>query len=174
MDVSPEGDPAGFVRVIDETALAIPERPGNRGADTFHNVLETAAVGLILLMPGVDETLRVNRTASSTVDPDVLAPMAVSGRFPQLALLVHIEEAFFHCGKALKRSALWSNEGRVDRSVLPSMGAASCTGQDRAVGSRSRACTPSQRTTTTTTSTDGCQPDAASSASRTKPVGMSA
>ena len=73
-------------------------------------------------MPGIDETVRVNGTASITVDPDVLAPMAVSGRVPQLALLVHVEEVFFHCGKALKRGALWSDEGRVDRSVLPSMG----------------------------------------------------
>lgn len=122
MDVSPKGDPAGFVRVLDETTLAIPERPGNRRADTFHNLLENPAVGLIFLVPGIDETLRVNGTASITVDPEVLAPMAMSGRLPQLALLVHVEEAFFHCGKALKRSALWSDDGRVDRSALPSMG----------------------------------------------------
>lgn len=122
MDVSPKGDPAGFVLVLDETTLAIPERPGNRRADTFHNVLENPAVGLIFLVPGIDETLRVNGTASITVDPDILAPMVVSGRTPKLALLVHVEEAFFHCGKALKRSALWSDHGRVDRSVLPSMG----------------------------------------------------
>ncbi|MEO6206160.1 MAG: MSMEG_1061 family FMN-dependent PPOX-type flavoprotein [Mycobacteriales bacterium] len=122
MDVSPKGDPAGFVQVLDENTLAIPERPGNRRADTFHNVLENPAVGLIFLVPGIDETVRVNGTASITVDPEVLAPMAVSGRVPQLALLVHVEEVFFHCGKALKRGALWSDEGRVDRSVLPSMG----------------------------------------------------
>lgn len=122
MDVSPKGDPAGFVLVLDDTTLAIPERPGNRRADTFHNVLENPAVGVIFLVPGIDETLRVNGTASITVDPDILAPMAVSGRAPKLALLVHIEEVFFHCGKALKRSALWSDQGRVDRSVLPSMG----------------------------------------------------
>lgn len=122
MDVSPKGDPAGFVRVLDDTTLAIPERPGNRRADTFHNVLENPAVGLIFLVPGIDETLRVNGTAAITVAPDVLEPMAVSGRVPRLALLVTVEEVFFHCGKALKRSALWSDQGRVDRSVLPSMG----------------------------------------------------
>lgn len=122
MDVSPKGDPPGFVQVVDETTLAVPERPGNRRADTFHNVLENPAVGLIFLVPGIDETLRVNGTASITIDPDILAPMAVSGKTPQLALLVHIEEVFFHCGKALKRSGLWSDQGRVDRSVLPSMG----------------------------------------------------
>lgn len=122
MDVSPKGDPAGFVRVLDETTLAIPERPGNRRADTFHNVLENPAVGLIFLVPGIDETLRVNGTASITVAPDVLAPMAVSGRIPALALLVHVEEAFFHCGKALKRSALWGEQRRTDRCGLPSMG----------------------------------------------------
>jgi PPOX class probable FMN-dependent enzyme len=122
MDVSPKGDPAGFVLVLDETTLAIPERPGNRRADTFHNVLENPAVGLIFLVPGIDETLRVNGTATITTDPDILARMAVSGKTPKLALLVHVEEAFFHCGKALKRSALWSDQGRVDRSVLPSMG----------------------------------------------------
>lgn len=122
MDVSPKGDPAGFVLVLDETTLAIPERPGNRRADTFHNVLENPAVGLIFLVPGIDETLRVNGAATITTDPDILAPMAVSGKTPKLALLVHVEEAFFHCGKALKRSALWSDQGRVDRSVLPSMG----------------------------------------------------
>lgn len=121
-DVSPKGDPPGFVRVLDDVTLAVPERPGNRRADTFHNVLENPAVGLLLLVPGIDETLRVNGTASITRDPDVLQPMAVAGRAPLLALLVHVEEVFFHCGKALKRSALWSAGGRVDRSVLPSMG----------------------------------------------------
>lgn len=123
MDVSPKGDPAGFAAVLDDTTIAIPERPGNKRFDTFVNVLENPAVGLIFLVPGVDETLRVNGTASLTTDPAVLAPMAVAGKVPKLALVVHVEEAFVHCGKALKRGSLWQSDAQVtDRGGLPTMG----------------------------------------------------
>ena len=122
MDVSPKGDPPGFVRVLDERTLAIPERPGNKRCDTFTNVLQDPAVGLIFLVPGMDETLRVNGTASITDEPEVLKPMAVRGTLPLVALVVHVEEAFLHCGKAPKRARLWEPDARIDRSSYPPLG----------------------------------------------------
>lgn len=123
MDVSPKGDPPGFVRVLDDHTIVIPERPGNRRADTFTNVLENPAVGLIFLVPGVDETLRVNGTASLSVDQTLLDTMKVDDKAPKLALIVHVEEAFIHCGKALKRGSLWDASKHVkDRGGLPTMG----------------------------------------------------
>ena len=103
MDVSPKGDPPGFVKIVDETTIAIPERPGNRRADTYTNVLQNPAVALICMVPGMDETLRINGTASVSTDPDLLKTMEVNGHLPEVALLVDVEEAFLHCGKALKR-----------------------------------------------------------------------
>ncbi len=122
MDVSPKGDPPGFVHVLDDHTLAIPERPGNRRCDTYTNVLEHPAVGLIFLVPGMDETMRVNGTASLSVASDVLEPMAMQGKVPPIALLVHVEEAFIHCGKAPKRARLWDPDSRIERSTYPSMG----------------------------------------------------
>jgi PPOX class probable FMN-dependent enzyme len=122
MDVSPRGDPPGFVKVVDEKTIAIPEREGNRRADTFTNVLQNPAVALISLVPGMDETMRINGTASLTTDPDLLATMIVHRHVPPIALLVHVEEAFIHCGKALKRGSLWDPEAQVDRSIYPKMG----------------------------------------------------
>ena len=122
MDISPKGDPPGFIRVLDETTLAIPERPGNRRADTFTNVLETGSVALICIVPGMDETMRINGTAEITTDPDLLASMAVEGHTPQLALVVHVEEAFIHCGKAFKRGRVWDPEAFVDRTAYPTVG----------------------------------------------------
>ena len=121
MDVSPKGDPAGFVHVLDDHTLAIPERPGNRRADTFHNVLETGIVGMIFLVPGMEETLRVNGKGRLTIDPAILMPVAVKGKVPKLALLVDVEEAFLHCAKAPKRARLWDPEAHIDRGVLPTL-----------------------------------------------------
>jgi hypothetical protein len=122
MDVSPKGDPPGFVKVVDDKTIAIPEREGNRRADTFTNILQNPSVALICFVPGMDETMRINGTARLTTDPDLLATMDVKGHVPKLALLVHVEEAFIHCGKAPKRGRLWDQTAQIDRSTYPKMG----------------------------------------------------
>ena len=110
VDVSPKGDPPGFVRVLDDRTLAIPERPGNRRADTFANVLQNPKVGLIFLVPGKGETLRVSGTARVVRDAWLLESMAVEGKVPKLALVVAVEEVFAHCTKCMVRSRLWQPE----------------------------------------------------------------
>ncbi|MFO7699905.1 MAG: pyridoxamine 5'-phosphate oxidase family protein [Acidimicrobiia bacterium] len=122
MDVSPRGDPPGFVTVIDESTLAIPERAGNRRADTFTNLLQNPSVALLCFVPGMDETMRINGTAHLTTDPELLATMTVEGHTPALALVVEVGEAFIHCGKALKRGRLWDPDARIDRSIYPTVG----------------------------------------------------
>lgn len=107
MDVSPKGDPAGFVRVVDDVTLAVPDRPGNKRFDTFSNVLMNPRVSLIFLVPGRGETLRVEGSATITTDPDLLATMAEGGKAPALALVVAVAEVMFHCGKSMIRSKLW-------------------------------------------------------------------
>ncbi len=121
-DVSPRGDPAGFVHVIDERTLLIPERPGNKLADSLRNVLENPHVGLLFLIPGVGDTLRVNGRAVLTTDADLLGPLAVEGKTPKLGLLVEVDEVFTHCSKAFIRSDLWNPERHIERSELPSQG----------------------------------------------------
>lgn len=122
MDVSPKGDPPGFVKVIDDTTIAIPEREGNRRADTFTNVLQVPSVAVICFVPGMDETMRINGRASLTTDPKLLAAMKVQAHVPAIAMLVHVEEAFIHCGKAPKRGRLWDPDAQIDRSIYPRMG----------------------------------------------------
>jgi uncharacterized protein len=109
-DVSPKGDPAGFVRVLDDTTLAIPDRPGNRRVDGFRNIVENPNVGLIFLVPGRTDTLRINGRARLVVEAPFLAEMAVKGHTPTLAIVVAIEEIFHHCSKAFMRSDLWKPE----------------------------------------------------------------
>lgn len=120
-DVSPRGDPPGFVAVLDDRTLAIPDRPGNNRLDTLANILGNPAVGLLFLVPGFDETLRLNGRASLTTDSDLLARLAVNGRTPTLAILVQVEEVFLHCAKAFRRSHLWDPAARQDRSQMPSL-----------------------------------------------------
>jgi PPOX class probable FMN-dependent enzyme len=120
-DVSPRGDPVGFVQILDATTLAIPDRLGNRRADSMENILQNPRVGLIFLIPGKTETLRVSGTAAITSDPELLASMAVRDRTPQLAIVVRVEEAFFHCSKALIRSGLWDSEKWPDLDGLPTL-----------------------------------------------------
>lgn len=122
MDVSPRGDPPGFVTVIDESTLAIPERAGNRRADTFTNLLQNPSVALLCFVPGMDETMRINGRGHLTTDPELLATMTVEGHTPALALVVEVGEAFIHCGKALTRGRLWDPEARIDRSIYPTVG----------------------------------------------------
>jgi uncharacterized protein len=109
-DVSPKGDPPGFVRVLDPTRLAIPERPGNRRLDGFHNILENPRVGLVCLIPGRGDTLRINGTAQVVGGSPHFDSMTVRGHRPALALLVDVEEVFFHCPKAFRRSRTWQPE----------------------------------------------------------------
>ena len=120
VDVSPKGDPPGFVKVLDDETLAIPDRPGNRRADTFTNVLQNPGVGLIFLIPGKLETLRVNGRARIVRDPVLRARMAVRGKVPELALVVTVEEAFIHCGKCMLRSQLWEKDAWPRVEGLPS------------------------------------------------------
>jgi PPOX class probable FMN-dependent enzyme len=122
VDVSPRGDPPGFVRVLDQSTLLLPERPGNRLADTLTNLLHDRRIGLLFLVPGVGDTFRVNGEAQIVDDPELLAPSAVSGKVPQLGLLITVQEAYTQCSKALIRSDLWNPEHHVDRSELPSHG----------------------------------------------------
>lgn len=121
-DATPRGDAPGFVSVLDDRRLAIPDRLGNRRVDTMMNVAANPHVGLIFMVPGIAETLRVNGRARLCRDADVLAAMAVRDRPPTAALLVEIEEVFFHCGKAMIRSDLWNPEKKVPRDSFPTLG----------------------------------------------------
>jgi hypothetical protein len=123
LDVSPRGDPAGFVRVLDDQTLLIPERPGNRIADTLRNLLSDPRIALLFMIPGVGDTFRVNGRAVITDDAELLAPCAIDGKLPKLGLLVTIEEAYTHCPKAFIRSDLWNPERHIVRGELPSSGA---------------------------------------------------
>lgn len=116
MDVSPKGDPAGFVRILDRHTLAIPDRKGNHRGDTFLNVLENPNVGIVFVVPRRREVVRISGTATLEKDPDLLAGMAVEGKAPQLALIVRVQEAFFHCGKSMIRSHMWEPQlwGSID------------------------------------------------------------
>jgi PPOX class probable FMN-dependent enzyme len=122
-DVSPKGDPAGFVRVLDDTHLVIPDRPGNKRFDGMRNILANPHVALIFLVPTRGETLRVNGRACITRDADLLATMAVAGKVPSLAIGVEVEEVFLHCAKAFKRSGLWEPER------WPDIGGLTCSAQ---------------------------------------------
>jgi PPOX class probable FMN-dependent enzyme len=121
-DVSPKGDPAGFVRILDEKTLLLPDRPGNRLADSLRNILQNPHVALLFVIPGVTDTFRVNGCATIVDDPAVLADCAVEGKVPKLALRIEIDEAYTHCSKAFLRSNLWDPDGYVDRDELPSSG----------------------------------------------------
>ena len=122
IDVSPRGDPAGFVRILDERTLLLPDRPGNRLADTLTNLLADPSIGLLFLIPGVGDSFRVNGRGSITDDAELLADSEVEGSVPKLGIVVSIEEAYTQCSKALIRSDLWNPEQHIDRSELPSSG----------------------------------------------------
>lgn len=113
VDVSPRGDPAGFVKILDQNTLAIPDRPGNYRYDSFTNILETGRIGLVFLVPNRKEVVRVNGSARIVRDEDIRKSMAIKDRVPHLAVLVDVEEAFYHCGKAIIRSGLWQPEQAV-------------------------------------------------------------
>jgi len=123
LDVSPRGDPAGFVQILDEETLLIPDRPGNKIADTLTNLLHDPRIALLFLIPGVGDSFRVNGTATIVDDPELLAASEVDGKVPKLGILVAVEEAYTQCSKALIRSDLWNPERHIERSDLPSSGA---------------------------------------------------
>jgi PPOX class probable FMN-dependent enzyme len=131
-DVSPRGDPPGFVRIIDDETLIIPDRPGNNRADTMLNIIANPNVGLLFMIPGIDDTVRVNGKAEIIDDPQALAPAAVNGKAPRLGIKAKIDEVFFHCAKAFKRSKLWDPSTHEERSFLP--------GLARMVMEQARAC----------------------------------
>jgi PPOX class probable FMN-dependent enzyme len=119
-DVSPRGDPPGFVRVLDEATLLLPDRVGNNRLDGMTNLIANPRIGMLFFVPGMNETLRINGTARISDDARLLAPCAVNGRAPKVGLVVAVEEAFLHCAKALVRSALWDPSRHIDRARLPS------------------------------------------------------
>ncbi len=121
-DVSPRGDPPGFVRILDDETLLVPERPGNRLADSLRNIVANPHVGLLFVIPGVTDTFRVNGRATLTTDGSLLAPCSVEGRVPRLGILVDVEEAYTQCSKAFLRSNLWDPATFVDRAALASNG----------------------------------------------------
>lgn len=122
LDCSPKGDAPGFVHVIDDKTLALPDRPGNNRLDGFTNILRDSRIALLFLIPGVGETLRVNGRASITVDPELMQRFSVAGKLPRCVLVVHVERVYFHCSKAIVRSKLWDAAAKVDRKSLPSAG----------------------------------------------------
>jgi uncharacterized protein len=120
-DVSPKGDRPGFVLVLDDTTLVIPDRPGNKRLDSLQNILTNPRVGLLFMIPGMDETLRVNGSAELVLDEDLLERLAVDGKRPLLAIVVHVEETFLHCARSFLRAQLWSPEQYISRDQMPSL-----------------------------------------------------
>ena len=121
-DASPRGDAPGFVQVLDDATIAIPDRPGNRRTDSFHNVMENPEVGLLFMVPGMNEILRINGRAQLTVDPKLLATLGAKGKLPRAALVVEIRDVYMHCGKAIIRADLWNPELHIEREEFPTMG----------------------------------------------------
>jgi PPOX class probable FMN-dependent enzyme len=120
-DVTPRGDQPGFVRVIDEKTLLVPERPGNNRMDSLRNIIQHPSLGLLFLIPGFEDTLRVNGRGRVTKDPGLLAESAVDGKVPKFGVLVAVDEAFFHCAKAFRRSRLWDQKAHVPRNTMPTL-----------------------------------------------------
>jgi PPOX class probable FMN-dependent enzyme len=116
VDLSPKGDRAGFVKSLDDATLAVPDRRGNGRVDTFHNLLQNPGVGLIFFVPGRRETLRVTGRAMIVRDQDIRRTMMDNGRMPELAMIVTVEKAFFHCGKCITRSNLWDYQGQREQT----------------------------------------------------------
>ncbi|MFI5446454.1 pyridoxamine 5'-phosphate oxidase family protein [Polaromonas sp. UC242_47] len=122
LDVSPRGDPPGFVQVLDDTTLLVPERRGNNRVDSLRNIVTDPRVALLFLIPGVGETLRVNGHASISIAPEMLARFVVQGQLPKCVIVVKVETVFFQCARAIQRSALWQAPAADVRASLPSPG----------------------------------------------------
>jgi len=121
-DVTPKGDKPGFAAILDDRTIAIPDRPGNNRLDTLENILRNPSVGLLFLIPGMNETLRVNGDARITVDAGLRERLAVDGKEPQSVVVVTVKAAYMHCAKAFMRSDLWKPESWYDRATLPTLG----------------------------------------------------
>ncbi|MCL6467176.1 MAG: pyridoxamine 5'-phosphate oxidase family protein [Ralstonia sp.] len=121
-DASPKGDAPGFVRILNERLLAIPDRPGNNRIDNLRNIVEDGRVSVLFIVPGVGETLRVNGTATISADPELLASFAVQGRLPRSVILVQVQTVYFHCSKALVRSKLWERGAQENKPAVPTAG----------------------------------------------------
>ncbi|CAN5503510.1 pyridoxamine 5'-phosphate oxidase family protein [soil metagenome] len=121
-DVSPRGDGPGFVKVLDDRTMIVPDRPGNRRLDSMENILENPHAGLLFLIPNVEETLRVNGRAMITADRELLKPMEMKGKAPTLGIIIEVEELFFHCARAFRRANLWQPDSWIDRSEIPTLG----------------------------------------------------
>ncbi len=119
LDCSPKGDPAGFVKVLDRHTLAVPDRPGNHRFDGFQNIFETGQIGIVFFVPNRNEVVRVNGTAKVVRDTSLRESMAIKGRIPEFAIVVSVQEAFFHCGKAIIRSGLWHPAKAAPTDGLP-------------------------------------------------------
>lgn len=120
-DVTPRGDPPGAFKVIDDKTIALADRPGNNRLDTLKNLLENPEIALIFLLPGIAETVRVAGTARFSVDPELLASMAVQGKTPKCAIVITVRQAYLHCAKALIRSKLWDGAYAVAKDTFPSI-----------------------------------------------------
>ena len=120
-DVSPRGDPVGFVKVLDAHTIAIPDRPGNNRLDSLVNILGNPSVGLLFIIPGFEDTLRINGQARLVTDPELLAGMSVNNKMPKLAIVVRVSEVFMHCAKAFRRSHLWDPAQFQDRAEMASL-----------------------------------------------------
>ncbi|MDO9024283.1 MSMEG_1061 family FMN-dependent PPOX-type flavoprotein [Zwartia sp.] len=121
LDASPRGGAPGFVKALDSTQLLIPDSPGNNRLDTLENIIHTGRIGLLFVIPGVDETLRVNGTAYLSIDPTDIAHCTTEVRAPKLVIRVSVQQAYLHCAKAFMRSKLWDLSSQVDRACLPTM-----------------------------------------------------
>lgn len=121
MDASPRGGEAGFIKAIDDNTVIIPDWSGNNRLDTFSNILATGRIGVIFLVPGVDEALRINGAASLRNDEAFTSLCEVNGRFPKVVVHITVKEAYLHCAKAIMRGQLWAPEAKVERTVLPTM-----------------------------------------------------
>lgn len=121
-DVSPRGDPAGFIRVLDDHHILLPDRIGNNRFDSLSNLFENPAIGVLVFVPGMSEMLRINGVARITDDVALLSASAVQGRAPRIGIVITVREAYLHCAKAINRSGLWDPSRHIDRSSLPSYG----------------------------------------------------
>lgn len=122
MDCSPRGDHPGFVQVLDDCTIAIPDRPGNNRLDTLNNIIDNPNIGILVLVPGFNECLRVNGSARLAVNSELLDRCEYRGKKPKSVIVVSINEVYFHCAKSITRSGLWKEASIVDRSIMPSLG----------------------------------------------------
>ena len=149
LDASPRGDAAGFVAVVDEKTLHLPDRRGNNRIDSLANIIADPRVALLFLIPGVGETLRVNGRADISIDPKLLAGYAVDGKAPRSVLVVHVETAYFQCSRAIVRSGLWQDKTRIARSALPSTGTILATLSQQSIDGEAYDRTQDERVRTT-------------------------